>query len=50
MKEVKGLEDRLQGLEQLIISAKKIVLEQAAIAQVLCCLHFVVLLMLSVIQ
>ena len=43
MKEVKGLEDRLQGLELLINSAKKIVQEQAAIAQVcICCAGFAI--------
>ena len=34
MKEVKGLEDRLYGLEQLMFGAKKIVQEQGEMAQV----------------
>ena len=34
MKEVKGLEDRLYGLEQLMFGAKKIVQEQGDMAQV----------------
>ncbi len=34
MKEVKGLEDRLFGLEQLLFGAKKIVGEQTDMAQV----------------
>jgi len=35
MKEVKGLEDRLSGLEQLMLGARKIVDEQVEMAQVL---------------
>ena len=34
MKEVKGLEDRLSGLEQLMLGARKIVDEQVEMAQV----------------
>lgn len=34
MKEVKGLENRLYGLEQLIVNASKIVKDQEAYAQV----------------
>ena len=34
MKEVKGLEDRLYGLEQLMFGARRIVQEQADMAQV----------------
>ena len=37
MKEVKGLEDRLYGLEQLMFGAKKIVQEQGEMAQVWSC-------------
>ena len=35
MKEVKGLEDRLYGLDQIISGARKIVQEQAELAQVI---------------
>ena len=34
MKEVKGLEDRLYGLEQLLFGARKIISEQQDMAQV----------------
>jgi hypothetical protein len=34
MKEVKGLEDRLYGLDQLIYSGRKLVQEQADLAKV----------------
>ena len=34
MKEVKGLEDRLYGLDQIISGARKIVQEQGDLAQV----------------
>lgn len=34
MKEVKGLEDRLYGLDQIISGARKVVQEQADLAQV----------------
>ena len=34
MKEVKGLEDRLFGLEQLLFGARKIITEQQDMAQV----------------
>ena len=34
MKEVKGLEDRLYGLEQLLIGARKLLQEQDDMAQV----------------
>ena len=34
MKEVKGLEDRLYGLDQIMFGARKIVQEQADMAQV----------------
>jgi len=40
MKEVKGLEDRLSGLEQLMHGASKIVDEQREMAQVLCAAVF----------
>lgn len=36
MKEVKGLEDRLYGLDQIMSGARKIVQEQAELAQVYC--------------
>ena len=35
MKEVKGLEDRLYGLEQLMFGARKLVQEQTEMAQVI---------------
>lgn len=35
MKEVKGLEDRLYGLEQLLFGARKIMQEQGDMAQVI---------------
>ena len=34
MKEVKGLEDRLYGLDQIISGARKIVTQQSDLAQV----------------
>jgi RB1-inducible coiled-coil protein 1 len=34
MKEIKGLEERLYGLEQLMVETKKIVQEQSDLAQV----------------
>lgn len=41
MKEVKGLEDRLYGLDQIISGANKIVHEQAELAQVGCLWSYV---------
>jgi RB1-inducible coiled-coil protein 1 len=35
MKEVKGLEDRLYGLEQLMFGARRLIKEQSEMAQVL---------------
>lgn len=43
MKEVKGIEDRLYGLDQILSSAAKVVQEQGDMAQVIiigCGFHF----------
>lgn len=42
MKAIKGLEDRLYALDQMIASCKKLVNEQKELAQV-CCFYFFVL-------